>query len=155
MPIVASLSMPDHSRTADFDRPLGWRSPVVVETQRSEERSRVERAYRAGRLICGCVHLTISVDERLGLTQRERRRLRVRFDEPLDDGLRRELTQLARRRGAAAHRVADRLQAIELVADDAGDDEPARIIGCLQPPQVRHGRLRDIEFGLRELERAQ
>ncbi len=146
-------TLPDQSRTVDFGRPLDWRSAVIVEAQRSEQRSRVGCAYRGGRLICGCVHVTISVEERLGLTQRERRRLRARFDGPLDDELRRELTQLVRRRGAAAHRVADRLQTIELVADDTGG-EPERIMGCLQPPQARHGRLRDIEFGLRELGRA-
>jgi hypothetical protein len=30
-----------------------------------------------------------------------------------------------------------------------------RIVGRLQPPQVRHGQLRDIEFGLREHQRTQ
>ena len=41
------------------------------------QRSRLGRAYRAGRLVCGCIHVTISVEERLGL--QERRRVRLRF----------------------------------------------------------------------------
>jgi hypothetical protein len=153
-PVVASSTMLDRSRTARSERPPGRQSAVAVEQHGTEQGSRLGRAYRAGRLICGCVHVTISVDERLGLTQQERRHLRARFDEPLEDELREELTQLMRRRGAAARRVADKLEAIELVVAGAGD-EPKRITGCLQPPQIRHGRLRDIAFGLRELGRSQ
>jgi hypothetical protein len=103
-------------------------------------------------LICGCVHVTISLDDRLGLTQRERRLVHVRFDEPLDDALRAELAQLVRRRGAAARRVADTLDAIELAIDDPSH-ERQRITGHLQPPHARHRHPRGIEFGLRETER--
>lgn len=95
--------------------------------------------------------MKVSLDDRLGLTQRERRLVLVRFHEPLDDDLRIELKQLVRRRGTAARRVADTLEAIEIVLDDP-HDEPKRIIGRLQPPQLRHGQLREIEFGLHEYE---
>lgn len=78
-------------------------------------------------------------------TQRERRVVRARFHEPLDDELRGELNQLLRRRGAAARRIADDLEAIEIVIEDPRG-EPERIVGHVQPPRVRHGRLREIEF---------
>lgn len=110
------------------------------------------RAYRAGRLVCGCVHVTVSLDDRLGLTQYERRVVRVRFNEPLDDGLRAELAQLVRRRGAAARRVADSFPEIVIALDEPYGDR-VHVIGRLQAPQVRHGQLRDIEFGLRESKR--
>ena len=109
----------------------------------------VGRAYRAGRLVCGCVHVAIQLDDRLGLTCRERRTVRVRFCEPVEDELRTELGELARRRGTASERAAERIGAIELVIDDpAGEHE--RMTGRLRPPHRRHGRLREIEFGLRE-----
>jgi hypothetical protein len=104
------------------------------------------RAYRAGRLICGCVHVAVSHDDRLGLAPRER--CLVRFHEPLDDDLRSELTQLVRRRGAAARRAVERVDPIEVVVDDP-HGERRRIVGHLQPPQMRHGQLRDIDFELR------
>lgn len=109
---------------------------------------RLGRAYRGGRLICACVHVTVSLDGRLGLAPDERRLVRVRFHEPLDDDLRTELTRLMRRRGAAARRAVERIDAIEVVVDDPCG-EPERIVGHLQPPQVRRGRLRDIEFELK------
>jgi len=108
------------------------------------------RAYRGGRLVCGCVHVTVDLDDRLGLTARERRVVRVRFHEPVDDDVRTELTQLVRRRGTAARRAAERIDPIEVVVDDPRG-QPLRIVGCLQPPQLRHGQLREIEFGLREI----
>ncbi len=124
---------------------------VSIAGTQCTKRCRVGRAYRCGRLICGWVQITISDDERLGLTQQERRHVRVRFHEPIDDGLRSELTQLMRRRGAAAGRAAERIDPIEVVVD-----EPAgwrhRIVGRVEPPQVHHGPLRDIEFALRKLE---
>jgi hypothetical protein len=122
----------------------------VANPKQPEQRIHLGRAYRSGRLICGCVHVTVSIDERLGLTQRERRRFRARFHEPLDDELRSELTQLVRRRGAAALRIAGGLEEIEIALEDPrGDGE--RIIGHLQPPQVRHRSLREfeVEFGVR------
>jgi hypothetical protein len=122
----------------------------IAGTQRTKQ-CRVGRAYRSGRLICGWVQVTISDDERLGLTAQERRLVRVRFHEPLDDGLRSELTQLLRRRGAAAGRAAERIDPIEVVVDDP-HAERQRILGRVEPPQVHHGALRDIEFTLRKLE---
>jgi hypothetical protein len=94
------------------------------------------------------VHVAVRVDGRLGLAPRERRVVRVRFHEPLDDDLRSELTQLVRRHGAAARRAVERIDPIEVVVDDP-HGERQRIVGHLEPPQVRHGLLRDIEFELR------
>jgi hypothetical protein len=72
----------------------------------------------------------------------------VRFHEPLDDELRAELTRLVRRRGAAARRVVERASPIEVVVHTPyGERE--RIVGLLEPPQMRHGQLRAIEFELR------
>lgn len=124
---------------------------AVVDTEHTPSSGgwRVGRAYRSGRLICGCVHVTVSLDDRLGLTRRERRVVRVRFHEPVDDDLRTDLTALARRRGTASERVADRIDPIEVVIDDSSGEQE-RIIGGLRPPQRRHGRLREIEFGLHE-----
>jgi hypothetical protein len=74
----------------------------------------------------------------------------VRFDEPVDDDLRSDLTVLARRRGRASERAADRIEPIEVVVDDPCGEQQ-RMIGGLRPPQRRHGQLREIEFGLHEL----
>jgi len=123
----------------------------AVDTRRTNGSGHLGRAYRAGRLVCGWVHVTISVDERLGLTPQERRRVRLRFHEPLDDGLRSELAQLMAHRGAAARRAADRVDPIEIVVDDPHGARE-HILGQVEPPQVRHGQLRDIEFALRKLE---
>lgn len=106
------------------------------------------RAYRAGRLVCGSVHVTVGLDGRIGLAAHERRLVQVRFHEPIDDDLRTELTELVRRRGAAARRAVDRVDPIEIVVDDP-HGEHQRIVGHLQPPQMRHGQLRAIEFELR------
>jgi hypothetical protein len=121
----------------------------ATEAHRCQKRWPSGRAYRAGRLVCGCVQVTISLDDRIGLTERERRRVRVSFHEPLDDDLRSELTELVRRRGAAARRIADASQAIAVVVDDL-DSDPMRIVGRLQPPEARHAPLCEVEFGLRE-----
>lgn len=109
------------------------------------------RAYRAGRLVCARVQVTIGHDDRLGLTRRERRYVSARFQERLDRALRSELIGLLRRRGAAGHRMAERIDPIELVVDEP-DGGCHRVVGRLQPPLLRHGRLRDIEFGLHELD---
>jgi hypothetical protein len=61
---------------------------AAVDTERTLSAGRIGRAYRAGRLVCGCVHVRVRLDERLGLTERERRVIRVRFHEPVDDDLR-------------------------------------------------------------------
>jgi hypothetical protein len=111
----------------------------------------VGRAYRAGRLICACVQVTIRDDERLGLTRDERRLVGLRFYEPLDDGLRSELREMVRRRGSAARRAAERIDPIEVIVDDP-QGERRRIVGAVEPPRVHHGQLRDIEFALRRIE---
>lgn len=133
--------MPERAAVARSGSVAG-REPARAATK---QRCRLGRAYRAGRLVCGCVHVTISLDDRLGLTRQERRLVRVRFHEPLADALRAELVQLVHRRGAAARRIADHLEAIEIVVDDPEGDRQ-HIVGRLQPPQVRHGLIRDIEF---------
>jgi hypothetical protein len=130
---------------------IGGGSASAVGIQRTEQRCRLGRAYRSGRLVCGWVQVTISDDERIGLTQQERRLVRLCFHEPIDDGLRSELTQLMRRRGSAAGRAAERIDPIEVVVDDP-HAERQRIVGRVQPPQVHHGALRDINFALRKLE---
>jgi hypothetical protein len=99
------------------------------------------------------VHVTISFDERLGLTEHERRAVRVRFQEPVADDLRNELHQVVRRRGRASDRAAERIDPIELVIDDP-HGEHEHITGRLRPPHRRHGRLREIEFGFAQLEPA-
>ncbi len=118
---------------------------------RAKQGGRLGRAYREGRLICGWVQVTIGDDERLGLTRQERRLVQLRFHEPLDDDLRSELTLLLRRRGQAARRAAERIEPIEVVIDDP-HGERERILGSVEPPQVHHGPLRNIEFTLRKLE---
>ena len=137
-------------RTAAGDRAL----PAEIDCRPRAERGTggLGRAYRGERLVCGCVRITVRIDGRLGLAPRERRFVGVRFHEPLEDALRAELFRLLRRRGSAARRAAERFDPIEFVVGDFRG-ERRRIVGWLQPPQVRHGQLRDIEFGLRELGR--
>jgi len=131
------------SRTPFAPTPVDGDSPLVA------GRWRLGRAYRGGRLVCGCVHVAIGFDDRVGLTWRERRTVRVRFCEPVADELRAELSELARRRGSAGERAAERITPIEVVIDDpTGEHE--RMTGRLRPAHTRHGRLREIEFGLRE-----
>jgi hypothetical protein len=120
----------------------------AVDSLRVDRCCLLGRAYRAGRLVCGCVYVTVLRDGRLGLAPHERRLMWVRFREPLDDDLRAELTQLVRRRGAAARRAVERVDPIEVVVDDP-HGERERIVGYLEPPQMRHGELRAIEFELR------
>ncbi len=113
-------------------------------------RYRWARAYRNGELVCGRVELRVWDSGRLGLTAPERREVAVRFLERLAPGFRRELDTLMRRRGDVARRSAERMEAIELVADHTGTGD-MRIVGHVQPPQRRHGEMYEIEFGLREL----
>ncbi len=116
-----------------------------------EQRYGWGRAYRDGRLVCWRVHVTIGRDDdRLGLAPRERRYVTARFRERLDRDLHAELVQLVRRRGAAARRVAEALEPIVIVVDDPRHGR-ARVVGRLQPPQVRGRDLGDIEFAVREL----
>ncbi|MDX6410410.1 MAG: hypothetical protein QOE13_3481 [Gaiellaceae bacterium] len=143
-----ALDASNELRTATGDRAL----PAEIDGRPPAELGTGDlgRAYRGGRLVCGCVRVTVGVDGRLGLAPRERRLLGVRFHEPLEDALRAELLRLLRRRGSAGRRAAERVDPIEFVVDDLRG-ERRRIVGWLQPPLVRHGQLRDIEFGLREL----
>lgn len=108
------------------------------------------QAYREGSLICGRVHVTFGRDDRLGLAPRERRNVVARFEDRLHPTLRSELTELARRRGAAARRAAERIEPIVILVGDPQHGRE-RIVGRLVPPQVRRGDLSDVEFGLREL----
>jgi hypothetical protein len=119
-----------------------------------EQRYGWARAYRDGRLVAGRVRLTVDHDVRVGLAPRERRRrsLRAAFVERVDPALRAELVAVARHRGAAAQRAADRMEAIEVVIDDPHRG-PQRIVCRVQPPHVRHGDLCDIEFAVRQLTR--
>lgn len=90
--------------------------------------------------------LAVRADPRIGLTPRERRCLSVRFLDRPDPGLRAELDELLGRRGAVARRVAERMQPVEIVVDDPHLG-CQRIIGSVQPPQIRNGDLHEIEFG--------
>jgi hypothetical protein len=108
------------------------------------------RAYRDGSLVCGRVRITTGRDDRLGLAPRERRRYVVaRFQDRVHPTLRSELAELARRRGSAARRAAERMEPIVIVIDDPRHGRD-RIVGRIEPPQIRRGDLRDMEFGLRE-----
>jgi hypothetical protein len=113
-------------------------------------RSCPAHACRDSEVVCGRVELTIGSDLRLGLTAGERHVFTVRFLEGLESRLRAELTELVRRRGAVAWRVADRMEPIEIVFDDPLRGLQ-RISGWVQPPQRRYGDLHDVQFGLREL----
>jgi len=53
------------------------------------------------------------------------------------------------RRGAAARRAAERIEPLAVVIDDPCLGRE-RIVGRIEPPQVRRGYLGDVEFGLRE-----
>lgn len=105
------------------------------------------RAYRDGEVVCGRVRVTIGRDGRLGLARHERRYLSARFVGRLHPALRAELVALVRRRGAAAQRAAETMVRIELIFDDV---RLGQIAGYVEPPQLRWGKLSEIEFGLRE-----
>ena len=117
-----------------------------------EQRYRWGRAYRDGRLVAGRVRLIVDHDVRVGLAPRERRRrfVRAAFLERVDPALRDELAAVARRRGAAARRAAERMDPIEVVIEDPYRGRQ-RIVGLVQPPQRHRGDLDAIEFGLVEL----
>lgn len=116
-----------------------------------EQRYAWGRAYRNGTLVCGRVHVIVDHDVRVGLAPRERDRrcIRAAFLERVDPTLRDELAAVARRRGAAARRAADRMDPIEVVIEDPHRGRQ-RIVGHVQPPQQRRGDLAEIEFGVRE-----
>lgn len=106
-------------------------------------------ACRDDEVVCGRAELTVDADMRLDLTARERHRVTARCRDRLEPALRAELTELVRRRGAAARRAAERMDPIEIVFDDPRLGLQ-RISGWIQPPQRRDGDLHDIQFGLRE-----
>jgi hypothetical protein len=111
-------------------------------------RKRRASAYRDGELICERVDLLIRPDTRIGLAPRERRVLAARFVDRLAPAFRNELEQLVRRRGAAATRIGDRIETIELVVDDPGGRQV--VVGRLEPPQSRRWKLSENEFVIRE-----
>jgi hypothetical protein len=111
-------------------------------------RRRRARAYRDGELICERVDLMIRPDTRIGLAPRERRLLAARFVDRLTPAFRDELEHLVRPRGAAATRVGDRIETIELVVDDPGGRQV--VVGRLEPPQSRRWKLSENEFVIRE-----
>jgi putative heme iron utilization protein len=117
--------------------------------QTVQRRYRRARAYRNGELICGRVELMIRPDTRIGLAPRERRQLIARFVSRLAPGFRYELEQLVRRRGAAASRLGDRIETIELIFDDALA-EGEQLVVRLEPPQARRWKLSENEFVIRE-----
>jgi hypothetical protein len=116
----------------------------------TEQRHAWGQAYRDGSLVCGRVHLTFGRNDRLGLAPRERRSVVARFEDRLHPTLRSELIELARRRGSAARRAAERLEPIVILVGDPRHGRE-RIVGRLVAPQSRHGDLRNVEFELREL----
>jgi hypothetical protein len=111
------------------------------------------RAFRRRELVCGRVAVTVvRDDDRLGLAPRERCYVLARFVGDLDPELREELHRLVHRRGAAARRIAETLEPVELVF--AGSDGAEyRITARIEPPIQRSGHLHAIEFGLRERDR--
>jgi hypothetical protein len=120
-----------------------------VEIAAPVRRYRRARAYRNGELICGRVELIVRQDTRIGLAPRERRQLVARFVDRLAPTFRQELEQLVRRRGAAASRIGDRIETIELVFDDLQRDSEL-LVGRLEPPQARRWKLSENEFVIRE-----
>ena len=127
------------------------RHPLAGRSASSARRHAWGQAYRDGSLVCGRVRVTFARDERLGLAPRERRTVIARFEDRVDPALRAELAEVAQRRGAASLRAAERMEPIVLIVGDPRHDRE-RIVGEIAPPQTRRGDLRDIEFGLRELE---
>jgi hypothetical protein len=118
-----------------------------------EQRYGWARAYRDGRLVAGRARLTVDHDVRVGIAAGERRRrsMRATFTERVDPTLHDELAAVVRRRGAAARRAADRMEPIEVVVEDTHLGRQ-RIVGRVEPPQVRRGDLDEIEFAVREID---
>jgi hypothetical protein len=88
-------------------------------------------AYRDGRPACRRVTVTIGRDGRLDLAPQERRYIVAQFEERLDPDLRRELSALVPRRGAAAARIAESLEPIEVVVHDRNRG-PQRLTACIR-----------------------
>lgn len=115
------------------------------------ERKCHARAYRDGRCVCQVAEVAIGQHtRRVGLTPHERRYIKVRFVESVSPDLRAELEQLSERRGMVAERLAERLDPVTLIVDDA-HEEPMEITVHLQPPQIRRlSSLRQVEYDVRE-----
>ncbi|MGH2942926.1 MAG: hypothetical protein ACRDLN_09185 [Solirubrobacteraceae bacterium] len=108
------------------------------------------QAYRDGSLICESVRVTLARDDQPGAAPRQCRRVLVRFDGGLHPTMRAELTELASCQGAAAHRVAERIEPIVLLLGDPRHGRE-RIVGRLLPPQTHRNDLREVQFRVREL----
>lgn len=114
-----------------------------------EHHYRWVRAYRAGRLVCGHVEVRIGRNAScIGRTAGERRYVTAQFVDRLHPALHKELRTLVLRDGAAAERIAKRLEPITLVSDVT--DQPLRLVGKLGPPCLQARNLRDVEFAIRE-----
>lgn len=131
------------------DEPRSSRGPSSRPAQKPLRGGCWAHACRDDQVICGRVEIIVTADTRLGLAPRERRRIAMRFTEHVHPALRRELAELVHRRGSAARRAAERIKPVEVVFEDPGG-RLQRITGWIEPPQVHHGQLREIEFGLRE-----
>jgi hypothetical protein len=111
------------------------------------------RAERDGTVVCDRVLVTVTVfEDGVGPTPRERRRATVRFLHDIEPAFRRQLIEILHRRGARSRRAAEALDPIELVLVDPRHGRQC-MVGRLEPPQVRHGELREIEFAVRGLVR--
>jgi hypothetical protein len=133
--------------------PTSLRNGVTTESghELTERRYCWARAYRDGEIVCVRVQLTVTADTRLGLVRRERS-FTARFWYRLDPDLHAELADLVRRRGVVARRAAERMRPIEIVFDDPFLGRQ-RILGCVEPPQLRHGELHEITFDISEAAR--
>lgn len=122
------------------------------------EQEYVARAFRGDRLLCGRVVISVRFhdhDRRLGLTRRERRILRARFDGELAPELRGALAIVAGCRGAAAQRAAERIEPLTLVMEDPREGRIAVKAGVMPPDLPARGAVRDLAFGLHEIGDAQ
>lgn len=106
------------------------------------------RVYRQGRILCGGARVTIDRhSRRVGLTATERQCVRVVFAEDVSGELRHELAEMTARRGAAAARYADRIEAVTIVVDDPRGRVELR--GHIKPPTVAPApELHEIAFPL-------
>jgi hypothetical protein len=109
-----------------------------------EERLLDGQAHRHGTVICTRVRAMVRTD---GL----RRQVCVRFVDGLDPALRDELERLLDARGIRGHRVAERLQPIDLELQSPRGKE--RLPGCrLGPPVRRYAPLEQIDFRVHSTE---
>lgn len=122
----------------------------MTATPTSQRRDLEGRAYQRYTLVCGRVVVGDIHDDRLGLAPAEREYATIRFLDDIADGFRPVLEELVRRRGAAAKRLAERLEPLEIVIS-GNSRRRRRVVGRLEPPLLRYGRLRQIEFRLRKL----